>query len=76
MSVDGAGNQSKGDSWLPAGNFQVSADGRYVAFQSMANNLIAGDTGWRDVLIALGPAVLFFDGFEGGDTSNWSATSP
>jgi RHS repeat-associated protein len=39
------------------GNFQssfasISADGRYVAFQSKANNLVGGDTnGWEDVFV-------------------------
>jgi hypothetical protein len=38
--------------------------------------LIAGDTGRRDVVIGAGPAELFADGFESGDTMNWSGTSP
>ena len=40
VSVDSAGNQGNDGSWLPA----ISADGRYVAFQSYASNLVPGDT--------------------------------
>ena len=72
VSVDLFGNQ--GDDW--SGNPSLSQDGRFVVFESVANNLVAGDTGWRDVFIAQGPAVLFVDGFESGDTSEWSASVP
>ena len=34
------GTQANHDSWMPS----VSADGRYVAFHSWANNLVPGDT--------------------------------
>jgi Tol biopolymer transport system component len=40
VSVDSAGNQANSSSSLAS----VSADGRYVAFQSSATNLVAGDT--------------------------------
>jgi Tol biopolymer transport system component len=40
VSVDSAGNQGNADSHFPA----ISADGRYVAFQSLASNLVPGDT--------------------------------
>ena len=33
-------HQGNHDSWMPS----ISADGRYVAFHSWANNLVAGDT--------------------------------
>jgi Tol biopolymer transport system component len=39
-SVDSAGNQGNGDSQKPA----ISADGRYVAFESRAANLVLEDT--------------------------------
>ncbi len=39
VSVDGFGNQATGDSIEAS----ISADGRYVAFQSDAPNLVAGD---------------------------------
>ena len=39
MSVDSVGNP--GDSWSPFGT--ISADGRYVAFESWSSNLVAGD---------------------------------
>ncbi len=35
-----ANTEANGDSFIPA----ISADGRYVAFQSMASNLVPGDT--------------------------------
>ena len=40
MSVDGAGNPANGYSFNPT----ISADGRFVAFDSSATNLVAGDT--------------------------------
>ncbi len=43
VSVDSAGAQATGNSYDPA----ISADGRYVAFQSLAANLVADDTNGR-----------------------------
>ena len=40
VSVDSAGNQAIGGSVSPS----ISADGRFVAFESAANNLVPGDT--------------------------------
>lgn len=40
VSVDGVGNEGNGFSTSPS----ISADGRYVAFQSSATNLVVGDT--------------------------------
>ena len=39
VSVNSAGVQGNGDSW----NSDISADGRFVAFASAANNLVDGD---------------------------------
>lgn len=48
VSVDGSGTQANSDSF---GSY-VSADGRYVAFNSDATNLVAGDTnGASDVFV-------------------------
>jgi Tol biopolymer transport system component len=48
VSVAGAGNQGNSDSFVPS----ISADGRFVAFGSTADNLVAGDTnGYADVFI-------------------------
>jgi Tol biopolymer transport system component len=48
VSVDSSGAQGNGWSTSPA----ISADGRYVAFQSDAPNLVAGDTnGQTDVFV-------------------------
>lgn len=47
-SVDSRNRQANGGSYLPA----ISADGRYVAFQSFASNLVRGDTnGFGDVFV-------------------------
>src|SRR6476469_4141622 len=43
VSVDSAGNQGNSDS----NNSAISADGRFVAFQSYASNLVPGDTNNR-----------------------------
>jgi Tol biopolymer transport system component len=40
LSVDRHGRQANGGSWFPS----ISADGRYVAFSSLASNLVRGDT--------------------------------
>ncbi|MFB7256915.1 hypothetical protein [Streptomyces nojiriensis] len=48
VSVDSAGNQANNVSRNPS----ISADGRYVAFESFATNLVAGDTNrYRDVFV-------------------------
>ncbi|HEU5216602.1 MAG TPA: hypothetical protein VFU30_13790 [Gaiellaceae bacterium] len=47
-SVDGSGTPANGESTDPS----ISADGRYVAFDSDASNLVPGDTnGVRDVFV-------------------------
>jgi len=40
VSVDGSGTQANSNSYRPS----ISADGRYVAFESDASNLVAGDS--------------------------------
>ena len=47
VSVDSSGNQASNYSSTPA----ISADGRYVAFLSGANNLVAGDTNAQDIFV-------------------------
>ncbi len=48
VSVDSAGAQGNGDSYVPS----ISADGRYVAFQSYATNLVTGATNdWFDIFV-------------------------
>jgi Tol biopolymer transport system component len=48
VSVDSAGRQANG----PSSNAAISADGRFVAFESDATNLVLGDTnGKRDVFV-------------------------
>ncbi len=48
VSVDSSGAQGNSSSEYPS----ISADGRYVAFESSASNLVIGDTnGYRDVFV-------------------------
>lgn len=48
VSVGSDGSQANGESWYP----DISADGRYVVFQSTATNLVSGDTnGCWDVFL-------------------------
>jgi len=47
VSVDSSGTQGNGLSQDPS----ISADGRYVAFGSSANNLVSGDTNGQDVFV-------------------------
>jgi flagellin-like hook-associated protein FlgL len=48
ISTDSAGGQGNNNSYV----YAISADGRYVAFHSLASNLVAGDTnGQRDAFI-------------------------
>lgn len=47
VSVSSTGAQANSDSHNPA----LSADGRFVAFDSYASNLVPGDTGTRDVFV-------------------------
>ena len=47
VSVGPGGRQANGNSSAPA----LSADGRFVAFNSEASNLVTGDTGFVDVFV-------------------------
>ncbi|MEW6741770.1 MAG: calcium-binding protein [Planctomycetota bacterium] len=48
VSVDSSGVQGNSHSWMNS----VSADGRYVAFESLATNLVPGDTNYKwDVFV-------------------------
>ena len=47
VSVSTAGVEGNKESEFPA----ISADGRYVGFDSLASNLVAGDTGFGDIFI-------------------------
>jgi hypothetical protein len=49
ISIASSGAQSNGDSWNPT---SISADGRFVAFNSEASNLVVGDTnGFQDAFV-------------------------
>lgn len=50
VSVDSQGNQAMGDQFLSLPS--ISEDGRFVAFESSAANLVAGDNnGFRDIFV-------------------------
>jgi Tol biopolymer transport system component len=53
VSVGTSGAQGASDSgWLNLDSVSISGDGRYVAFDSFAGNLVPGDTnGWIDVFV-------------------------
>jgi Tol biopolymer transport system component len=51
VSVDSVGAQANGFSYYPA----ISSDGRYVAFYSIASNLVVGDTNSRSDIFVRGP---------------------
>jgi hypothetical protein len=75
VSTDASGVQANGDSSQPA----ISRDGRYVAFGSVANNLVDGDTNqWEDIFLkdrASGAVTLVSTDSQGAQ-SNWSSYSP
>jgi len=68
-SVASDGTQSDGRSLFPS----ISSDGRYVAFHSIAGNLVGNDTNaeW-DVFVHEVQTPIFRDGFETGDTTGWT----
>jgi len=86
MSVRSDGSQVDADSFSPV----ISADGRFVAFHSFANNLVANDTNSAaDIFVrdscfsASGPCTpsttrlsVTSDGTEGSDTSIEPAITP
>ncbi len=51
VSLTSSGSQADERSWLPS----ISADGRYVAFESDASNLVANDTNGRFDVFVRGP---------------------
>ena len=74
VSVSSSGAQGNGYSWVP----EISADGRYVAFGSLAANLVAGDTnGAEDIFVydrqtgLTSRVSIRSDGVQGNDGS-WS----
>ena len=79
VSVSTGGGQADGPSTLSA----VSADGRYIAFTSLATNLVPADNnGQRDVFIhdrTTGETVrasVSTAGDEGNGDSSWASISP
>lgn len=75
ISVDSSGIQGNDESWYPS----ISGDGRFVAFQSLANNLVTGDTNAvSDVFIHdiwTGQTRRVSEDSNGGEGNSWSAFS-
>ena len=76
VSISSTGVQGDGDSYVPA----ISADGRFVAFESIAGNLVPGDTNntWdvfvRDLQAGTTERVSVGSGGTEGDSFSWSAS--
>jgi hypothetical protein len=47
VSMSSAGTEGNADSWVPT----ISVDGRWIGFESLANNVVANDTGLFDVFV-------------------------
>jgi Tol biopolymer transport system component len=78
VSLATDGTEGNNDSYYPA----ISADGRYVAFDSKATNLVSGDTnGYDDIFVhdtqsgTTTRVSLATDGTEGNDASRFPAIS-
>jgi Tol biopolymer transport system component len=65
----------QGNNW--SSDPKVTPDGQFVLFESFASNLVDDDTnGTGDVFLCRGPAFVFEDGFESGETMAWSLEIP
>jgi Tol biopolymer transport system component len=78
VSVASDGTQGNGESYEPS----ISADGRYIAFESGASNLVPGDTnGFRDIFVhdqQMGITTrvsVASDGTQGNDSSGGASIS-
>src|SRR5882672_7144307 len=78
VSVDGSSAQANGDSGILS-HASVSQDGRWVAFESQATNLVASDTnGFADIFVKdlqTGAIVRITENSSGRE-ANGSCTSP
>lgn len=72
VSVSSSGGEGNGVSWAPS----VSADGRFVAFYSSANNLVPGDTNHaQDIFVhdrETGETFLVSQSMDGGSANRAS----
>jgi Tol biopolymer transport system component len=83
VSVASDGTQSDDSCGYSTCSLSISADGRFVAFQSMASNLVPGDTNdWTDVFVhdlqtgeTTRVSISFF-GVQGNDASSNPFISP
>ena len=72
ISLDSSSSEGNGTSDLPS----ISADGRYVVFESDADNLVPDDTNFRtDIFVRdrqTGLTNLVGQAFDGGQLNSWS----
>lgn len=68
-SVTSGDAQATGASGYPA----ISADGRYVVFESSATDLVPGDTNGKIDLFVRDLFLVFADGFESGGLGGWTS---
>ena len=78
VSISSDGIQGNETSWFPS----ISSDGRYIVFESLANNLVPGDTnGYEDVFVhdqrtgEIRKVSVASDGSQGNDISWWPTIS-
>lgn len=71
-----------GGSWIP-GNALVTGRRTFAGAQDNVNSLVYAGCGWAGTFLDsaeasafIGGDPIFADGFDGGDTSSWSATRP
>ena len=83
VSVDSAGVEGNGGSGVMSSMPTISSDGRYVAFHSTADNLVASDTnGFRDIFVhdrqtgATTRVSVDSNGVEGNNAGNFPCISP
>jgi len=76
VSVDSAGTEGNIDSFNPS----ISGDGRYIAFQSAASNLVSGDTnGQADIFVhdqVLGSTTIISIDAEGAQSMGGESVRP
>jgi hypothetical protein len=76
ISIASNGLQSNMDSYDPS----ISSDGRYVAFESWATNLVSGDTNsLRDIFVRdtqAGTTIRISVATSGAQTTSWSSYDP
>jgi Tol biopolymer transport system component len=71
ISIGSDGTQANGDSWRPS----ISGDGRYVAFESTASNLVPGDTNECNYVLVGNCPDIFVHDLQTGETNRVSVAT-